>query len=103
MSDIILTPILAQSTLQFYITTQCNLILRLSCRLLNSSTKSSKHIFSARTLSIESRSVLRNLSLVTEFLGNVFANFIFEKLLSHEVLVTGRVAATSNNQTELFK
>jgi len=38
-----------------------------------------------------------------EFLGNVFTNFIFEKLLSHEALVTGRYAATSNNQTKLFK
>jgi len=32
-----------------------------------------------------------------EFLGNVFTNFIFEKLLSHEVLVTRRVTATSNS------
>jgi len=38
-----------------------------------------------------------------EFLGNVFANFNFEKLLSHEALVTGRVKDTSNNQTQLFK
>ena len=30
------------------------------------------------------RSMLPNLSLVMEFLGNVFTNFIFEKLLSHE-------------------
>jgi len=29
-----------------------------------------------------------------EFLGNVFTNFIFEKLLSHEALVTERVTAT---------
>jgi len=35
--------------------------------------------------------------------GNFFSNFIFEKLLSHETLVTGRVTATSNNQTQLFK
>jgi len=47
--------------------------------------------------------VLANLSLVMEFLGNVFTNFIFEKLLSHEALVTGRVTATSNNQKQLFK
>jgi len=47
--------------------------------------------------------MLPNLSLVIEFLGNVFANFIFEKFLSHEALVTGRVTATSNNQTQLFK
>jgi len=42
-------------------------------------------------------------SLVMEFLGNFFSNFIFEKLLSHEALVMGRVTATSNNQTQLFK
>jgi len=34
--------------------------------------------------------MLPNLSLVMEFLGNVFTNFIFEKFLSHEVVVTGR-------------
>jgi len=44
-------------------------------------------------------SVLPNLSLVMEFVGNVFSNFLFEKLLSHEALVTGIVTATSNNQT----
>jgi len=38
-----------------------------------------------------------------EFLGNFFSNFVFEKLLSHEALVLGRVAATSSNQTQLFK
>jgi len=38
-----------------------------------------------------------------EFLGIVFTNFIFEKLFSHEVLVAGRVTATNNNQTKLFK
>jgi len=47
--------------------------------------------------------MLPNLSLVMEFLGNVFTNFIFEKLLSHEALVMGRVTPTSNNQTQLFK
>jgi len=36
-----------------------------------------------------------NLSLVMELLGNVFTNFIFEKILSHEALVTGRITATS--------
>jgi len=41
--------------------------------------------------------MLPNLSLVMEFLGNVFANFISEKFLSHEALVTGRVTATSND------
>jgi len=38
-----------------------------------------------------------------EFLANFISNFIFEKLLSHEALVMGRVTATSNNQTQLFK
>jgi len=40
--------------------------------------------FLARTLSTESRSTLPNLSLVMEFLGIFFSNFLFEKLLSHE-------------------
>jgi len=47
--------------------------------------------------------MLPNLSQVIEFLGNVFATFIFEKFLSHEALVTGRFTATTNNQTQLFK
>jgi len=47
--------------------------------------------------------VLPNLSLAMEFLGNIFTNFIFEKLLTHEALVTGRVTVASNNQTQLFK
>jgi len=47
--------------------------------------------------------MLPSLSLVMEFLGNVFTNFIFEKLLLHEAVVTGRVTATSNSQTQLFK
>jgi len=47
--------------------------------------------------------MLPNLSLVMEFLGNVFTNFIFEKYLSQEALVTGRITATSNNQTQLCK
>jgi len=38
-----------------------------------------------------------------EFLGNAVTDFIFEKFISHEALVTGRVTATSNNQTQLFK
>ena len=46
--------------------------------------------------------MLLNLSPVMEFLGNVFTNFRFEKLLSHEALVTGRVTVTSNNQTQFF-
>ena len=47
--------------------------------------------------------MLPNLSLVIEFLGNVFAYFIFEKFLSHEALVTGRVTAANNNQMQIFK
>jgi len=47
--------------------------------------------------------MLPNLSLVMEFLGNVFTDFIFEKFLLHEPLVTGRVTAANNNQTQLFK
>jgi len=46
--------------------------------------------------------MLPNLSLVMEFLGNVFTNFSFEKPLLHEALVTGRVTVTSNNQTQFF-
>ena len=59
--------------------------------------------FSARLSSTESRSMLPNLSLVMEFLWNVFTNFIFENLLSHEALVTGKLTATSNNQMQLYK
>ena len=44
-----------------------------------------------------------NLSLVMELLGNVFTNFIFEKILSHEAPVTGRITATRNNETQLHK
>jgi len=44
-----------------------------------------------------------HLSQVMEFLGKFFSYFIFEKLLSHETLVMGRVTATSNNQTQLFE
>ena len=55
------------------------------------------------TLDTPLRSTLPNLSLVMEFLGNFFSNFIFERLHSHEALVMGRVTATSNNQTQLFK
>jgi len=64
--------------------------------------ESSKSIFSS-CLPIQNRSMLSNLSLVVEYLGIVFTNFIFEKLLSHEALVTGRVTATSNNQRQFFK
>jgi len=38
-----------------------------------------------------------------EFLGIIFTNFIFEKFLSSEALVTERVTAANNNQTQLFK
>jgi len=47
------------------------------------------------TLDTPLRSTSPNLSLVMELLGNFFTNFIFEKLLSHEVLMNGRVTATS--------
>jgi len=47
--------------------------------------------------------MLPNLSLVAEFRGTHFTNFVFEKRLWNEALVTGRVTATSNNQTQLFK
>ena len=53
--------------------------------------------FSARTLAIESRALLLNLSLVMEFLRNVLTNLNFEKFVSHETLVTGIVTAISNN------
>ena len=66
-----------QCQLQKLVRADC-LILRLSCRLSNSSTKSYKSIFSARTLSTESRSTLPNFSQVMEFLGNFFSNFILE-------------------------
>jgi len=46
--------------------------------------------------------MLPNLSLVMEFLTNVSTSFIFEKLFSHEALVTGRVKDTSSKQTQLF-
>jgi len=46
--------------------------------------------------------MLPNISLVVEFLGNVFTNLNFEKLLTHEALVTGRVTAASINQTQLL-
>jgi len=47
--------------------------------------------------------MLPNLSLAVEFRGNHFTNFILEKFLWREALVMGRVTATSNNQTQLFK
>jgi len=47
--------------------------------------------------------MLPNLSLVIKCLGNAFTNFIFEKLLSHEALMTRRVTVISRNQTQLFK
>jgi len=47
--------------------------------------------------------MLPNFSLVTEFLGNVFINFIFEKFISHKALVTGKVKATSNNQRQFLR
>jgi len=47
--------------------------------------------------------VLVNLSVAIDFLGNVFTDIIFLKLLSHEAPLTGRVTDTSNNQTQSFK
>jgi len=41
--------------------------------------------------------MLLNLSLVMEFLKIIFTSFIFEKLLSHEALMTARDTTTSNN------
>jgi len=102
MSNINITQIPAQSTLEFLSSSpQCNLILPLSSRLPIHQ-RNHLNLFFSSCLSIESGSVLPNLSVVEEFLGNVFTNFIFEKLLSHQTLVMGRVTATSNNQTQLF-
>jgi len=61
------------------------------------------NLFFSSYLSIESQSMLPNFSLAMEFWGIVFTYFSFEKLLSHEALVTGRVTATSDNQTQLFQ
>jgi len=47
--------------------------------------------------------MLPNPSLVMEFLENVFTNLFFEKRLSHEAPVTGRVTATATNRTQLVK
>jgi len=58
--------------------------------------KPSEYAFLARTLAIERRALLLNLSLVMGFLRKVFINFTFEKLLSH-ALVTGKVTAVGNN------
>ena len=41
--------------------------------------------------------MLLSLSLVIEFLRKFFTNFIFEKLLSHEALVTGRITVINSN------
>jgi len=54
------------------------------------------------TLDTPLRSTLPNFSLVMEFLGNFFTNLIFEKLLSHEALVMGRVTATSKKTNAAF-
>jgi len=60
-------------------------------------------IFWTRTISRERRSVLLTVSLILEFLIHVFTNFIFEKLLSDEALVAGRVTTNSNNLYEESK
>ena len=89
-----------QSIVEFYIIiTSMNLILRLSS-WLSIHQWNHLNLFFSSCLSTESRSMLPKLSLIMEFLGNVFTNFIFEKLLSHEAR---RVTANSNNQTQLFK
>jgi len=75
--------------------------------MTNSSNNPSKYFFSARTLSIESKSMLLNLSLVMKFLRTVFTKCIFEKLLSHETLVMVElelsVSSCMNNQTQICK
>jgi len=53
------------------------------------------HVPCRHTLDTPLRLTLPKLLPVMEFLGNFFSNFIFEKLLSHEALVMGRVTATS--------
>jgi len=94
VSNIILTQIPAQFTLKFISSSpQCNLILRLSCQI---NQRNHLNIFFSSYVSIESRSMFLNLSPVMEFLRNIFTNFIFEKLISHEVLVTGSVTSTSS-------
>jgi len=103
MSNIILTQILARLRQNFISSSpQYNLNLRfyhVDCQIHQ---RNHLNMSFSSYLSIESKSVLLNLSLVMEFWGNVFTNFIFEKLLSHEALVTGRVTVTSNNQTQFF-
>jgi len=42
--------------------------------------------------------MLPNLSLVMEFVGNVFTNFIFENFFSPEALVTGRLQLPVTNK-----
>jgi len=77
---------------------------KMGCKKKNLGTSDVKLFFNSY-FSSESGSVSHNLSLVMEFLGNVFNNFILEKLLSQEALVMGRVTATttSNNQMQLIK
>ena len=76
---------------------QCVFVLRLSCRLSNSYGKSSRLILSSRAHLVNSNAMLLNLSLVIEYLKNVFINLIFEKLLSHEALVNGSVWTINSN------
>jgi len=101
MSNIILTQTL-HSVRENFISSlpQCNLSFdcHVDCRLSNSLKKSSKSIFQ-----------LLHFNCVTQsFTGhgisrNCLHLFHFEKLISHETLVTGRVTASTNNQTQLFK
>ena len=103
MSNIIITQIPAVYVRILY-HYQLNplIVMIVGCQILQ---RHHKSIFSRRTLFIESNSILPNLSPVMEFLGNVFTNFIFEILLSHEALVTESVTSTttSNNQTQPYK
>ena len=95
MSNTILTQIPAPSTSEFHININSVKFNPIMCtvKFIN---KAILIYFSARNLSIASRALLLNLSLVVEFLRNVFTIFIFDKILSHEALVTGRVAAIGN-------
>jgi len=77
MSNIILTHIPAQSTLEFYIIiTSMSFDYHVDCRIHQ---RNHLNPFISLCLSVESRSVLSNLSLVMEFLGIVFTIFVFQK------------------------
>jgi len=95
MSSVILIQISAQSTPEFHININSML---LNPSIIMSAVKFFNQIISTfQVVPTESRAMLLNFSLVMEFLINVFTNFIFEKLLSDETLVTPRVTAIRNN------